>query len=83
MASNLAKTGNSGQKQQNWTSPFHSGYSNLSRYIIWAWTETFEFLEQISPKRVFPVGNGKSETTLRQMRQLYKTQFIKVFSQRN
>ena len=48
-------------KTEKWTPPLNSAYSNKLRYKISGWTDNFEFLDQICPKRIFLVGNRESE----------------------
>ena len=58
---NLPTKGFSGLKQKKWKLPLNSGYSNYSRNQISAQTDSFDILDQIYPKKVFPVKKRKSE----------------------
>ena len=49
---NFLKKVTSGWKQKKWTSPLNSSYSNYFKYQFSAWTDNFDFLDQICPKRV-------------------------------
>ena len=56
----LSKKGIFSQKRKKSTSPLDSVYSNQSRYQISAYNDTFDiFWPNFSPKKVFPVINGK------------------------
>ena len=59
----MLKKGVSDQKQKKWTSSLNSAYSNYFRYQISAKTDSFNFLDQICPKRLFPIKNRKSNQT--------------------
>ena len=56
----LPKNSISDQKQEQWTSRLNSACSNECRYQISAETDNFDFLDQICPKRVFPIETRKS-----------------------
>ena len=58
---NLPKKGISSLKQIKSKPTLNSSYSNWCRHQISAYTDNFDFLEQIHPKRVFPVENRKSK----------------------
>ena len=49
----FAQKGISCQKQKKWKSPWSSAYLNWPRYKISAWTDNFEFFDQIYTKRYF------------------------------
>ena len=49
------------QKGESCISPLHSAYLNHSKYQISASTDNFDFSDQVCPRKVFPVKNGKSE----------------------
>ena len=57
----MPKKGISNQKQKEWTSPLNSPYSNQCSYQISVSTDNFDFLDQICPKRVFPIKNKKNK----------------------
>ena len=48
-------------EEKKWTPPLNSEYSNKPRYQVLHWTNNFDVLDQICPKRVFAVENEKSE----------------------
>ena len=58
---NCPKQSISGRKLKKWTSLLNSPYLNYFKYQVSPWTDNFHFLDQISPKRVFPIKNRKSE----------------------
>ena len=48
-------------KTEKWTSLLNYPDSNYSKYQVSAKTDNFDFVDQIYPKRVFPVLNSKCE----------------------
>ena len=58
---NLPRKGFSGLKQKKGKLPLNSAFSDQSRYQVSAQIDSFYFLEQIHPKKVFPVKKKKSE----------------------
>ena len=42
-------------EQKKWTPPLNSAYWNYSGYQISAWTDNFDFMDQIFPNQIFPV----------------------------
>ena len=58
---NCPKQSISGRKLKKWTSILNSPYLNYFKYQVSPWTDNFHCLDQISPKRVFPIKSRKSE----------------------
>ena len=73
---NLIKKGIFSQKRKKWTSPLNSAYSSYPWYRISAETSNLDILDQICPKRVFLVGNGKIALVRAPM---VVTYYIKLF----
>ena len=55
LGKNSPKKGISSRKRKKWTWLLNSAYSNYWKYEISAWNNNFDFLEQICPKKLFPV----------------------------
>ena len=51
----LLQKGISSLNEKKWAPPWNFSYSSYSWYQISAWTENFDILDQICPKRVFLV----------------------------
>ena len=55
------------RKQKTWTPPRNFPYSNYFWHqisVFWFFTENFDFLDYILPKRVFPIVNRKVNSTI-------------------